>query len=95
MPKSEVYSWRVDPEMLADLEREARRLGAPVASLLERLAREWLEAQRREHGDDEQEQASLRAAAATTFGRIAGGDAGRSGDVRTAVRARLARTRGR
>jgi len=94
MKKSEVYSWRVAPEVKAALEQEARREGQSVGSLLERIAMEWLTTQRQgTNGDDEQ--ARLRAGAVKTFGAIAGGDPDRSTSVRRAVRRLLAGRRGR
>jgi hypothetical protein len=89
MKKSEVYSWRVAPEVKAALEQEARRDGQSVGGLLERIAVEWLTTRRQEtNGGDEQ--ARMRAVAAKTFGAIAGGDPDRSMRVRNTVRRRLA-----
>ena len=92
MRKSEVYSWRVAPEVKAALEHEARREGQSVGSLLERIATEWLIARRRSSGAAEQ-QVRLHTAASRTFGTIAGGDRDRSSAVRAAIRRRLAARR--
>ena len=94
MKKSEVYSWRLAPELKAALEQEARRERASVGGLLERIAVGWLSGRRSGTNDDE-EQARLRAGAVKTFGKIAGGDPHRSTTVRAAVRRRLAARRGR
>ncbi len=96
MSKSDVYSWRISPETRAALELEARREGTTIAALLDRLAGDWLLRGRRPApGAEEAEQARLHAAAATTFGTIAGGDARRAERARAAVRERLTRGRGR
>src|SRR5262249_5444891 len=94
MKRSEVYSWRVAPEVKAALEYEARREGHSVGRLLERIATEWLVTRRRATNSDE-EQVRLHTAAAKTFGKVAGGDPGRSSSIRTAIRRRLAARRGR
>ena len=94
MKRSEVYSWRLAPELKAALEQEARRERASVGGLLERIALGWLSG-RRSGTDADEEQARLHAGAAKTFGRIAGGDPHRSTAVRAAVRRRLAARRGR
>jgi hypothetical protein len=94
MKRSEVYSWRVAPEVKAALEYEARRQGQSVGSLLERIAIEWLAA-RRQAADEVDEQIRLHAAALRTVGAIAGGNRGRSSAIRAAVRRRLAARRGR
>jgi hypothetical protein len=94
MKRSDVYSWRVAPQVKAALEQEARREGQSVGGLLERIATEWLTARRRETDTDD-EQARVHALAAKIFGAIAGGDPHRSAMVRTAVRRRLASRRGR
>jgi hypothetical protein len=94
MKRSEVYSWRVATELKAALEHEARRERASVGGLLERIALEWLST-RRAGTDGDEAQARLHAAAAKTFGSLAGGDPHRSTAVRAAVRRRLAARRGR
>jgi hypothetical protein len=92
MAKTAVYSWRVQPEMLATLEAIARRERGSVASLLDRITREWIET----HPiDGDGEQARLLAAAEETLGVIRGGDVHRAERARDALRARLARRRRR
>ena len=95
MNKTEVYSWRISPDAKSALELEARREGASVAALLDRIAAEWLIARRSSTATDGAEQARLHAAAAKTLGRIAGGDPNRAERAREAIRERLARHHGR
>ena len=89
MKKSEVYSWRVLPEIKTALEWEARRQRTTVAALLDRMAEEWLAARRVSSGGDDGHQAALHAVAARSFGSIAGGNPRRSERVHIAVRRRL------
>jgi hypothetical protein len=94
MPKTEVYSWRVSPETKTALEIEARREATTLAALLDRMTQEWLRTRRPSLGEDE-EQRRLHAAAARTFGSIAGGEPRRAERARTLVRQRLAKRYGR
>jgi hypothetical protein len=71
--KTEVYSWRVSPEVKAALEREARREKTSLAALLDRVARQWLEERKSRSADDAAEQARLHAAAEKCIGTIARG----------------------
>lgn len=89
--KTEVYSWRVSVDTKACLDAEARRERSTVAAVLDRIAGKWLDERRRSAGADDGEQARLHAAAARTFGKIAGGDPKRSEKARDAIRRRLAR----
>jgi hypothetical protein len=91
MRKSEVYSWRISPEIRTGLELEARRAGCTMAGLLDRMAQGWLEARRRGAPRDDAEQARLHAAAARTLGTISGSHPGRAERARGAIRERLAR----
>ena len=90
MNKSEVYSWRVSPEVKNGLEAAARAHKTSVAQLLNQIVSQWLD--REEAGDDEI-QNLLRKAAMKTFGTIRGGDPLRSQQVRQRVRARLQQRR--
>ena len=72
--KSEVYSWRLSPDLKEDLEEAARRERVSVARLLERIAREWLKARAAAAGDDEAEQERLRAVAMQFVGTLRSGD---------------------
>lgn len=91
MPKSEVYSWRLSPELRAALDLEAKRQGVSLATLLDRMADEWLRARRASSGTDVADQARRHAAAASAVGTIAGGDPRRAERARLAVRERLVR----
>jgi predicted transcriptional regulator len=71
MKKSEVYSWRVSPELKSALEESARGEQSSVAELLERIVRDWLLRTRK---DDEEVQERLHEAAAKCFGKLQGGD---------------------
>lgn len=58
MPKTEVYSWRITPELKAELETAARLEKTNVGALLSRIAEGWLEKRRADH---EKEQGRLHA----------------------------------
>jgi hypothetical protein len=88
MAKTEVYSWRVDPQIKMALEAEARSQGMTMAEVLDRIAKQWLETRKLQNGDDEAEQARLHAAAAKCFGTIAAGP-NFSENVSAKVRMRL------
>ncbi len=90
MAKSEVYSWRLEPDLKHSLEVEARANRESMAGLLERIVRDWL---RSKPLDDEAEQRRLRTAAARFVGAIEGDDPERSTRTREAVRSRLERRR--
>jgi len=89
--KTEVYSWRISPELKTGLEAEARREKLSVSALLDRLASEGLAERRSRSEADDAEQARLHAAAEKLCGTIRGGGAARSESVRTLVRERLKR----
>jgi len=65
MTKSEVYSWRVSPDLKMRLEAAAKDEKLSVGSLLERIAREWLNGRRL---SDEDEQRRLRERVMRTVG---------------------------
>jgi hypothetical protein len=87
--KTEVYSWRVSRETKMALERAARRARTPLAVLLDRIAGEWLVTET----SSAEEQA--RAAAAKTFGSIAGGQRRRAENASATVKERLRKRYGR
>ena len=93
--KSEVYSWRLTPDLKSELEERAREEGLGLAALLERISRDWLRAKASASNEDEREQARIKAAAMRAIGTIEGDDPERSERVRERVRARLARSRDR
>ncbi len=86
--KTEVYSWRVSPEIKSMLERESRRRKTPVSELLD-LAVQNLLAAGGPNANDEDEQRQLRAAALKCVGAFAGKDPDRSSRARQSVRQRL------
>lgn len=86
MMKSEVYSWRLEPELKEALQDAARTKGVSMSELLGRIAREFLA--RQDAGEDGTQRA-LQDAAAATFGSIHGGNAERSERAGETVRARL------
>jgi predicted transcriptional regulator len=70
--KTEVFSWRVSPELKSQLEREAGARKVPVSAILDEAARKWL---RDAIEEDEEHQRRLHAAASAIIGsvRIGGG----------------------
>jgi len=42
MAKSEVFSWRLSPELKSALEHRARMEGRSVSGLLDRVVQDWL-----------------------------------------------------
>jgi hypothetical protein len=93
--KSEVYSWRLSPDLKANLEHAARQEGVSVSRLLDRITREWLSARRSATVVDEAEQEHIRAAAMRVIGTLRGDDPDRSALASQHVRERLARKRAR
>lgn len=85
MSKSEVYSWRLDPELKERLEHAARAERMSIGGLLDRIARDWLGRQRSDE-DDETAQRRLRAGAAKWIGAIQGDDPTRAERAREIVR---------
>jgi hypothetical protein len=92
MAKTAVYSWRVEPELKAELEARARREGRSLAELLEEISRDWL--RESQSAGDAEEQARLRAAAERFAGTVEIDDPDLSARVRERVRERLMRGHG-
>src|SRR5208283_4631978 len=88
--KTEVYSWRVSAEKKAELESAARRQGISLAALLDRATAEWRE-RRNSRGGDEAQQAAIRKRAAAAIGSLRGGDPTRSSRASELVREVIAR----
>jgi|RifCSP13_1_1023834.scaffolds.fasta_scaffold511535_1 hypothetical protein len=83
MSKSEVYSWRVTPALKAQLEAAAREEKTSVALLLERMARDWLEAHM---PDDAEEQRRLHRRARAAIGTVSvGGPSATNANVRAVM----------
>ena len=88
MNKTEVYSWRVDPEMKTGLADAARAESISMARLLDRIIGEWL---RREaaSGTEEERQQRLHAAARKCFGTMERGDPHLATEAKQRVRAKI------
>jgi hypothetical protein len=69
MSKSEVYSWRLDPDLKRRLEEAARDENTSIGGLLDRIARDWL-GSRRPDEDEAALQGRLHAKAAEVIGSI-------------------------
>lgn len=83
--KTEVYSWRLTPEMKIRLESEARRSGKSLAELLEEISANWLD-ERQVNYDDAREADRLRKRVMATVGTIRGGDPQRASRSKELVR---------
>ena len=93
--KSEVYSWRVTPDLKSQLERRAREEGITLAALLERISRDWLRAKAAASGEEEREQARIKAAAMAAIGGLRSGDPELAERARERLQERLASARDR
>lgn len=88
MKKTEVYSWRLDPELKSSLEHAARVRGRSVSRLLEEIVGTWLH--RDLQGSDEEEvQRRLHAAARESFGTLQSGDPDLAEQAGSRVRRKL------
>ena len=88
MSKSEVYSWRVSPELKSALEEAARAEQTTVSRLLDSIVDAWMQKTDAD-GNQESIQRRLHRAAARTLGAIRGGDPRRAERARDLVRKRL------
>jgi hypothetical protein len=87
--KTEVYSWRLSPQLKRDLERAARDEGVPISGLLERISQDWLAERRRE---DEAAQARIWKRVERCIGAISmGGGPWTNDKVRKVIQDRLAK----
>jgi hypothetical protein len=82
--KSEVYSWRLTPEMKTRLESEARRSGKSVAEVLEQISANWLDARAASY--DNEMEGKIRKRIMATVGTIRGGDPHRASRSKELVR---------
>ncbi len=90
MAKSEIYSWRLDPQTKMALEAEARAKSISLAEMLDQLAQQWLHDGRSAQSESEEaHQARLHSVVAATLGTICGDDASRSENTRELIRQRL------
>ena len=90
--KNQVYSWRLDAELKAELEEAARCNKTTISGLLEVIVNEWLQDQRTKESDSDLQE-RLHSSAAQCFGTFNGGVPGRSENVRDTVQDRLKRKR--
>ena len=84
--KTEVYSWRLSAERKAELEQEARREGASISELLDRVTGDWLAERRKGYVDDDAEQAAIRKRVMATVGTVRGDNPARSEQASELVR---------
>jgi predicted DNA-binding protein len=94
MAKTEVYSWRLSPDLKDSLDALARSQGRSLADLLEEMAMERIE-RGSDAGQEWERQEKLRAAAMRFVGALSGDDPDRAATSRELVRARLAARHGR
>jgi hypothetical protein len=94
MNKTEVYSWRISPELKIALEDAARSEGISVARLLDRIVTEGLAGSRNDENDDE-EQRRIYKAAAKCFGKLQGGDPHLAEQASSRLREKLEKKHGR
>jgi len=95
MSKTEVYSWRLDPDLKRRLEAAAHEEKTSIGALLDRIARAWL-SQRSPEEDEEALQRRLHAKAAEVVGilRLGRGPYTRE-RIRETVKANLSERRRR
>jgi len=91
--RTEVYSWRVSPELKTGLEREARRRKISLSAALDLAAQEWLKQNGADNDDAEQKR--LHEAAAKAIGAIKGGDPRRAENAGKIVRQLIRQRHGR
>ena len=70
MSKSEVFSWRLTPELKGELEAAARAEKTTVAAVLERVVRDWLATRQPSAEEDAEQQRRLRARVMKAVGTI-------------------------
>ena len=83
--KTEIYTWRVSPEVKSALETEARREKVTVAALLDQLTRQWLQDRRATLAGEAAGQAKLHAQAGKSIGKITGENPHRAESVRILI----------
>lgn len=93
--KSEVYTWRVSPQVKASLEEAARNANRSMAGLLDEIVAERLQASELVGEAEQDRQRQLHARAARFAGRLTGTNPRRAETARVSVRARLGERRKR
>jgi len=92
MAKSEVYSWRVSPQMKRALEETARRQKQSISTLLEKIVAQSFRNDGEGWNEEEAAlQKRLHAAGLSAIGKIKSGRTDRSKRVREEVRRKLQR----
>jgi hypothetical protein len=94
MEKTEVYSWRLDPQVKSALESAARAEGTSLSRLLDRITTEWL-GRELDSREGEEAQKAIRKRAMRYVGSIHGTDPRRAGEASRRLREILARKHGR
>ena len=89
MAKTEVYSWRVESDTKAALEREARKSSRSMGALLHEIVHKWL-ADGHSDANFVAQQKRLQAALDKCIGIAPSGNPKRSQQVRETVRAAIA-----
>lgn len=93
--KTEVYSWRLSPQLKTELEEAARAERKSVSELLEEIARSWLVKSKGLDQTEDERQRRVREEAMKFIGSLQGGNPNRAENARSAVRSRIARRHGR
>jgi hypothetical protein len=88
MDKTEVYSWRLDPDLKQRLGAAARDEKTSIGGLLDHIAREWL-GRHRPDEDEEAMERRIRAEAAKWIGSVRGSDPTRSLRAKEIVHERI------
>ena len=94
MNKTEVYSWRLDPELKTALAGAARAEGVSLSRLLDRITAQWLKREVDSPAALEQ-QRSVRLRAMRYVGSVHGSDPTRARDASRRVRRLLAQKHAR
>ena len=70
MSKSEVYSWRLSPELKKRLEEAASAEKASIGAILERVMRDWLRTREPSEAEDAEHQRRLHERARKAMGTV-------------------------
>ena len=85
--KSEVYSWRLSPSLKAELEAAARAENTNIATVLERLTRDWLATRSLSEEEDAELQRRMRERVIAAAGKF-------SADIGSATNERVRQVMG-
>jgi hypothetical protein len=96
MQKTDVYSWRLSPQLKIALEEAARCENKSLGQLLEEIVRDWLEQSHDSRNERETErQRHLQETALKFAGILESGRPDRTESARSELKARIARRHGR